>query len=211
MSTHVLVVDDDAMVCRFVRETLEADGRIVVDAVAHDGADAVESAMRYRPDVVLMDLRMPGLSGVDATREIRSLPEPPTVLALTTVDLDDQVLTALSAGAAGYVLKTTPPDGLRQLVVTAAQGTSVLSPDVLSALVNHSTPATGRPSPDVRLSDRERQILSLLARGHTNAEISADLYLSVATVKSHLTRLMTRLGMTNRTQLALWAQRHSPL
>ncbi|MGP4020656.1 response regulator [Saccharopolyspora sp. 5N708] len=206
---HVVVVDDEPMVCDFLRIILSTSGQIVVDAVAHDGASGVEAAVRHRPDVVLMDLRMPGVDGVTATAEIRALANPPVVVAMTTIDTDDHVLAALDAGATGFLLKTTPPARLVPLVVAAATGASVLSPEAVQRLRNHR-PAEPpkRPDPELdALGEREREVLALVAEGMSNADIAARLYLSEGTVKGHVSRLMTLLGCDNRTQLALRAVR----
>ncbi|WET76300.1 response regulator transcription factor [Amycolatopsis sp. QT-25] len=209
---HVVVVDDEPMVGEFLRTILSDTGRIVVDAVAYDGAAGTEAVVRYQPDVVLMDLRMPQVDGIAATAEIRGLPQPPAVLAMTTVDTDEHVLAALDAGASGFILKTTPPSRLVPLVLAAAAGASVLSPEALQRLRDNSNAAsTKKPEPDPRLdalSDREREVLALLGEGLTNADIAARLYLSEGTVKGNVSRLMTLLDCQNRTQLALHVVRN---
>ncbi|MCI2422450.1 response regulator transcription factor [Saccharopolyspora sp. K220] len=197
------------MVCDFLRIILSASGQVVVDAVAHDGSAGVEAVVRHRPDVVLMDLRMPGVDGVTATAQIRALASPPVVVAMTTLDTDEHVLAALDAGATGFLLKTTPPARLVPLVVAAATGASVLSPEAVQRLRNRR-PAepTKRPDPELdALGEREREVLALVAEGMSNADIAARLYLSEGTVKGHVSRLMTLLGCDNRTQLALRAVR----
>ncbi|MCO5974108.1 response regulator transcription factor [Actinoallomurus soli] len=208
---HVVVVDDEPMVCAFLRSILAATGQVVVDDVAYDGAAGVEAAVRMRPDVVLMDLRMPGVDGVTATAEIRSLPEPPAVVVMTTFDTDEHLLAALDAGASGFLLKTTPPDRLVPLVVAAAAGASVLSPAALRRLRERGAAAAaadpaGDPELDA-LAEREAQVLTLVAEGLSNADIADRLYLSEGTVKGHVSRLMTKLNCQNRTQLALRAAR----
>lgn len=214
MSTHpgpvpVVVVDDEPMVCEFLRTILSATGEITVVAVAHDGAAGIAAVRRHRPAVVLMDLRMPGLDGISATREISALPDPPVVVAMTTFDTDEHVLAALDAGAHGFLLKTTPPAQLVPLVLAAATGASVLSPEALDRLRRHRSgepPRRSDPELDA-LSERERAVLALLAEGLSNADIATRLYLSEGTVKGHVSRLMTRLRCANRTQLALRADR----
>jgi DNA-binding NarL/FixJ family response regulator len=199
------VVDDEPMVGEFLRAILAGSGQIAVDEVAYDGAAGSEAALRHRPDVVLMDLRMPGVDGVTATREIRSLPDPPAVIAMTTLDTDEHVLTALEAGAAGFILKTTPPAQLVPLVLAAAAGTSVLSPEALQRLRRHRSSVPAAPA-DLQLdglSAREREVLTLVAEGMSNADIASRLYLSEGTVKGSVSRLMTLLDCKNRTQLAL--------
>jgi DNA-binding NarL/FixJ family response regulator len=198
---RVVVVDDEPMVCEFLRSSLTGD-QLAVVAVAHDGAEGVEAVLRNDPDVVLMDLRMPGVDGVRATREIRALPNAPAVLAMTTLDTDEHVLSALDAGAAGFILKTTAPDQLVRVVLAAAGGSSVLSPQALAHLRDRGrAPAT---DPRVAaLPERDREVLDLVADGLSNAEIAQHLYLSEGTVKGSVSRLMTQLDCQNRTQLAL--------
>jgi DNA-binding NarL/FixJ family response regulator len=204
---HVVVVDDEPMVCDFLRTILSSTGQITVDEVARDGAAGAEAAARHRPDVVLMDLRMPGVDGVSATAEIRALPEPPVVVAMTTFDTDEHVLAALAAGASGFLLKTPPPDRLIPFVLAAAAGASVLSPEAVQRL-RRSAVADPAPDPEIEaLSPREREVLALLGEGRSNADIAARLYLSEGTVKGHVSRLMASLDCENRTQLALRAVR----
>lgn len=201
----VIVVDDEPMVCEFLRTILSATGEITVVEVAHDGATGVAAVRRHRPAVVLMDLRMPGTDGVSATREIHALRDPPAVVAMTTVDTDEHVLAALDAGAHGFLLKTTPPDQLVPLVLAAATGASVLSPEALRRLRERRDPEPRRrPDPELNaLGERERAVLALVAEGLSNADIAARLYLSEGTVKGHVSRLMAQLHCANRTQLAL--------
>jgi DNA-binding NarL/FixJ family response regulator len=207
---HVVVVDDEPMVCEFLRTILSSTGQVVVDAVACDGAAGTEAAVRHRPDVVLMDLRMPGVDGVTATAEIRALPHPPVVVAMTTFDTDEHVLAALDAGASGFLLKTTQPSRLIPFVLAAAAGASVLSPEAVQRLRDrHSAAPDPAPDPGIdALTPREREVLALLGEGRSNADIAARLYLSEGTVKGHVSRLMAILGCQNRTQLALRAARH---
>lgn len=204
----VLIVDDEPMVGEFLRELLDSEAQLSVVAVGRDGAEGIELAVRHEPRVVLMDLRMPGVDGVRATREIRALPNPPAVVAMTTVDTDENVLGALESGAIGFILKTTPPDRLVPLVLAAAAGTAVLSPETLERLRRHSASRAAQPDPRIAgLSDREREVLALLGEGRTNADIAGRLYLSEGTVKGLVSRLMTLLDCANRTQLALLAAR----
>ncbi len=205
----VVVVDDEPMVCEFLRTILSATGEITVAAVAHDGTEGIAMTRRHHPSVVLMDLRMPGMDGAAATREIRALPDPPAVVAMTTFDTDEHVFAALDAGAHGFLLKTTPPNQLVPLVLAAATGASVLSPEALRRLRERRAPKP-RPRPDAELDalgERERAVLALVAEGLSNADIAARLYLSEGTVKGHVSRLMAQLHCANRTQLALRAAR----
>lgn len=202
---HVVVVDDEPMVCHFLRTALTGSGHITVDAVAHDGAEGTEAVLRHQPDVVLMDLRMPGVDGIQSTTEIRALADPPAVLAMTTLDTDDHVLAALDAGASGFILKTTPPDRLARLVLAAADGVAVLSPQALHRLHARATSPRQTDPRITALGDRDREVLDLVAEGLSNADIAARLYLSEGTVKGSVSRLMTLLDCHNRTQLALLA------
>ncbi|GAB3687023.1 response regulator [Saccharopolyspora tripterygii] len=208
---RVVVVDDEPMVCEFLRVILTTSGQVTVDAVAHDGAQGLAATQQHRPDLVLMDLRMPHVDGITATARIRALPDPPVVVAMTTLDTDQHVRDALDAGASGFLLKTTPPNQLVPLVVAAATGASVLSEQALQRL-RDQRPAQPERVPDAEiqaLPERERQVLALVAEGLSNADIAARLYLSEGTVKGHVSRLMTALGCENRTQLALRAVRPS--
>ncbi|TDD40380.1 response regulator transcription factor [Nonomuraea terrae] len=205
----VLVADDDPMVRRHLRTILASAGEIQVVAEAEDGAEAVEAVLRTAPDVVLMDIRMPGVDGITATAEITRLSTPPVVVALTTFDSDAHVLRALEAGAGGFLVKSTPPEDLLDLVKVAAQGHTVLSPSAARHLVSRSA-RTDDARQAVRakvaaLSDRERDVLGCLGEGLTNGEIAARLFLSETTVKSYVSRLLDKLGLANRTQAGLLA------
>jgi DNA-binding NarL/FixJ family response regulator len=210
---RVLVIDDEALVRAGLRMILDAAEDITVVGEADDGADAVEAIRRTRPDVVLMDIRMPRVDGLAATVAIRRLDRPPHVLVLTTFDVDDHVVRALQAGADGFLLKDTPPRDLQQAVRVVAAGDSMLSPSVTRTLIAHVAGTTGagpprRPAGDdalASISPREREVLVELAHGRSNAEIAAALFMSEATVKSHVTHLFTKLARTNRVQLAILA------
>ncbi|WP_440088794.1 response regulator transcription factor [Streptosporangium sp. LJ11] len=206
---RVLLVDDDPMVLGHLRTILGSTTEIDVVGVAYDGAEAVEGVLRTRPDVVLMDIRMPGVDGVTATKEISRLPGPPAVVALTTFDSDAHVLGALEAGAIGFLSKTTPPEDLLGLIKVAASGHSVLSPGAARRLLDRSARAADdRDAARNRiavLNDRERRLLSLVGRGLTNREIAADRFLSETTVKSYVSRLLAKLGLANRANAVLLA------
>lgn len=209
MSIKVLVVDDEPMVCAHLRTILgSADDLEVVDE-AHDGAAAVEAVLRNRPDVVLMDLRMPGVDGLTAIERINQLRDPPVVVALTTFDADQYVLRALRAGADGFLVKSTPPEDLIGLVRVAAEGNMVLSPVAARRLVAASADqqaARQRARALVEpLTERETEVLACLGEGLSNAQIAARLYLSEATVKSYVSRMLDKLGCANRTQAGLLA------
>lgn len=205
----VLVADDDPMVRRHLRTILGSAGEIEVVAEAEDGAEAVEAVLRTAPDVVLMDIRMPGVDGITATAEIVRLSTPPAVVALTTFDSDTHVLKALEAGASGFLVKSTPPQDLLDLIKVAAQGHTVLSPSATRHLLSRAA-STGEVRQAVRakvaaLSERERDMLGCLGEGLTNGEIAARLFLSEATIKSYVSRLLDKLDLANRTQAGLLA------
>jgi DNA-binding NarL/FixJ family response regulator len=206
---RTLVIDDEALVRAGLRMILESAEDITVVGEADDGADAVEAVRRSRPHVVLMDIRMPRLDGLAATVALRQLADPPRIIILTTFDVDDHVFRALQAGADGFLLKDTPPLDLIHAVRVVAAGDSMLSPSVTRRLIDHVAETTPRPvGPDPRLaelSSREREVLVELANGASNAEIGATLFMSEATVKAHVTHLFTKLGRTNRVQLAILA------
>ena len=210
---RVLIVDDDALVRAGLTMMLDGASEggptiAVVGSVA-DGDEVPEAVSAHSPDVVLMDIRMPGVDGVTATRRLRRRPEPPEVIVLTTFDTDDHVLQALRAGASGFLLKDTPPDQLVAAVLRVVAGDPILSPQVTRRLIDRVATDGGAyeraRSALATLSPRERDVALAVATGQTNAQIAADLYLSVATVKSHLTRVLAKLGLDNRTQVALLA------
>jgi DNA-binding NarL/FixJ family response regulator len=206
---RVVVVDDEPMVCAHLRTILGSAGTVEVVDEAHDGAAAVEAVIRTRPDVVLMDLRMPGLDGIAATERITKLDGPPAVVVLTTFDADQYVLRALRAGAAGFLVKSTPPEDLIGLVQVAAEGHTVLSPVAAQRLV--AAPADRDSARDRAqrlvgsLTERETEVLTGLGDGLSNAQIAARLYLSEATVKGYVSRMLGKLGCANRTQAGLLA------
>jgi DNA-binding NarL/FixJ family response regulator len=203
---RVLVVDDERMVCAHLTTILSAADGIEVVGEAYDGADAVEAAVRLRPDVVLMDLRMPGVDGLTAIERIATLPAPPRVVALTTFDLDEYVLRALRAGAVGFLLKSTSPEDLVDLVRVAAAGHTVLSAVPAQRLVSNTADA-GRARDLVgSLTEREVEVLESLGAGRSNQQIARRLHLSEATVKGYVSRLLVKLGCDNRTEAALLAR-----
>lgn len=208
---RVLLVDDEALVRAGLRMILETAGDVTVVGEADNGAEAVEAVRRSNPDVVLMDIRMPRLDGIAATKALRSLDRPPAVLVLTTFDLDDHVFRALQAGAAGFLLKDTPPAELVNAVQVVAAGDSMLSPSVTRRLIARFA-AGGASSRQERararlavLTARELEVLLEVGRGRSNAESGATLFLSEATVKAHVSRLLDKLGVANRVQLAILA------
>ena len=209
MAVRVVVVDDEPMVCAHLRTILGSADDLEVVEEAHDGAAAVEAVLRARPDVVLMDLRMPGVDGLTAIERINTLSDPPVVVALTTFDADHYVLRALRAGAAGFLVKSTPPEDLIGLVRVAAAGNMVLSPAAARRLVTasadqHSTRQRAQQLVE-SLTERELEVLACLGEGLSNAQIAARLYLSEATVKGYVSRMLDKLGCANRTQVGLLA------
>ncbi|HEY7591642.1 MAG TPA: response regulator transcription factor [Actinophytocola sp.] len=206
---RVVVVDDEPMVCAHLRTILGSSGDIEVVDEAHDGAAGVEAVVRSQPDLVLMDLRMPGVDGLTAIERIGRLADPPVVVVLTTFDADQYVLRALRAGAAGFLVKSTPPADLIGLVRVAADGHTVLSPAAARRLVAAS--ADSQPAREHArklvgtLTEREAEVLSCLGEGLSNAQIASRLYLSEATVKGYVSRMLVKLGCANRTQAGLLA------
>lgn len=206
--TSVLVVDDQDLVRMGFRLILERAGFDVLGE-AGDGLEAVEAVRELRPDVVLMDIRMPRLDGVEATRRIGQLVGPvPKVLVLTTFDQDEFVYQAVRAGACGFLLKDVTPDDLVHAVRVVARGESMLAPALISRLLEQFTsrpPAGGPPEAMAELTEREVEVARLVARGLSNAEIGARLFLSEATVKTYVSRLLTKLGLRDRLQIAVLA------
>ncbi len=205
---RVLVVDDDALVRAGLTMILSAAGDVEVVGEAADGSGVPAAVARHRPDVVLMDIRMPRVDGLAATEALRRQPGAPEVIVLTTFDADEFVLGALRAGASGFLLKDTPPGEILHAVRRVAQGEATLSPAVTRRLIAHvaAPPAQPRAAALQRLgtlSEREREVALALGQGRSNAEIAAELFMSVATVKAHVSRLLTKLGLNNRVQVAL--------
>ncbi len=207
----VLLVDDEELVRFGLRTVLEAAGDFTVVGEAGNGADGVAAARDLRPDVVLMDIRMPVMDGLAATEQILALPDPPQVAVLTTFHVDEYVYAALAAGAAGFLLKDTPPRQIAAAVRAVADGTASLSPAVTTTLIESyvERKAVPRRVEALRkvegLSDREREVLVLLGSGESNAELARRLFVSEATVKTYVSRLLTKLDIANRTQAAILA------
>ncbi|MFC7343007.1 response regulator transcription factor [Saccharopolyspora griseoalba] len=206
---RVVVVDDEPMVCAHLRTILGSAEDVEVVDDANDGAAAVEAVVRHRPDVVLMDLRMPGVDGLTATERICAVPDHPAVVALTTFDADQYVLRALRAGAAGFLVKSTPPQDLIGLVRVAADGHTVLSEEAKRRLLAASGGEQSARERAVRLvrdlTEREVEVLTCLGRGLSNAQIAARLHLSEATVKSYVSRMLVKIECDNRLQAGLLA------
>jgi len=206
----VLLLEDEELVRLSIKMILESSGRVSVVADRDDGVDAVELVREFQPDVVVTDIRMPTVDGLEVTHRLRALPSPPPVLLLTTFDLDEYVYEALGAGAAGFLLKDTPPRDLVRGVEMVAAGNAVLAPSVLRRMsVRYSGGAVAKQAAAQArldtLTDREREVVLAVATGAGNTEIAARLEVSEATVKVHVSRAMTKLGLDNRTQLAIVA------
>ncbi|MGN9909089.1 response regulator [Phytohabitans sp. LJ34] len=210
MSVRVLVADDQEIVRTGLTMILNAQPGIEVVGEAGDGRRAVELARRLRPDVCLFDIRMPGMDGIEATRALAgpSVADPLAVVVITTFDLDDYVYAALRAGARGFLLKEAGPALLAQAVHAAADGDALIAPSVTTRLLKafaDAGPAAPPAQPIEALTDREEQVLVAVARGRTNKEIADELFITLSTVKSHITSLMTKLGVRNRVEIAMWA------
>ena len=210
---RVLLVDDDALVRSGLRMLLAGAAGIEVVGEAEDGGGVLAAVDRHRPDVVLMDIRMPRVDGIAATRLVRGQPDPPAVLVLTTFDADELVLRALRAGAAGFLLKDTPPAEIVRAIELVHAGDGMLSPGVTRRLISlvagdGDAGARHERARELlgRLSDREREVALAVGRGLANAEVAAELHMSVATVKAHVSRLLTKLEVSNRVQIALLVQ-----
>ncbi|MDZ5663998.1 response regulator transcription factor [Nocardioides sp. S-58] len=207
MTLRVLVADDQEIVRTGLAMILDAQDGIEVVAAAVDGQDAVAQARTLRPDVCLLDIRMPRLDGIEATRALAGpeVTDPIAVVVVTTFDLDDYVYGALRAGAKGFLLKDCGPALLTHAVRAAADGGSLVAPAVTTRLLRDFAGRDAPLQPTAALTDREEEVLVAVARGLTNHEVAAELYISLSTVKTHLASLMAKLGVRNRVELALWA------
>jgi DNA-binding NarL/FixJ family response regulator len=203
---RVLLADDQEMVRTGFRLILSAEDGVEVVGEAGTGVTAVELARRLKPDVVLMDIRMPDLDGLAATKALTADPEPPRVVVVTTFDLDEYVYGALRAGACGFLLKDAGPRLLVEAVRAAANGDALVSPSVTVRLLAHlATRPKARPEVAGALSPRELDVVRAVARGRTNSEIAAELFVSLSTVKTHLTNVHSKLTTRNRVEIAAWA------
>jgi DNA-binding NarL/FixJ family response regulator len=210
MSVRVVVADDQEIVRTGLTMILNAQPDIEVVGQAGDGRRAVELARRLRPDVCLFDIRMPVVDGIEATRQLAGsdVDTPLAVVVITTFDLDDYVYAALRAGAKGFLLKDAGTEMLTQAVHAAASGEALIAPSVTARLLAAfaDTGPSGPPAQPIEpLTAREEQVLAAVAAGRTNTEIAAELYITLSTVKTHVTSLMTKLGARNRVEIAIWA------
>ncbi|WP_214413519.1 response regulator [Sphaerisporangium fuscum] len=210
MSIRVIVADDQEIARTGLAMILDAQPDIEVVGQAADGRRAVELARRLRPDVCLFDIRMPLLDGIEATRSLAGpdVADPLAVVVITTFDLDEYVHAALRAGARGFLLKDAGTELLTQAVRAAANGDALIAPSVTARLLRTfagTAPAASRAQPIEPLTEREEEILLTVARGRTNGEIADELHISLSTVKSHIASLMTKLGVRNRVEIAMWA------
>jgi DNA-binding NarL/FixJ family response regulator len=209
VSIRVLVVDDQALIRAGIRRLLESEPELEVVAEAADGEQAVEQTIRLQPDVALLDIRMPTMDGIEATRRIVA-GGATRVVILTTFDLDEYVYDALLAGASGFLLKDSPPDQMITAIHAAARGDALIAPPVTRRLLEEFV---RRPRPDAAqaigaLTERERDVLLRLGRGLSNAEIAAELYLGEATVKTHISNVLTKLKLRDRIQAVVFAYEH---
>ena len=209
MSIRVLLVDDQAMVRAGIHMILEAENDIRVVGEAEDGAKAVTAAHKLKPDVVLMDIQMPLMNGLEATRQITQTPgNTCRILILTTFERDDYVFEALRAGASGFILKNAPPEDLIAAVRVVAEGNALLAPSVTRRIINEFAQRTPRVDLKAGLSsltEREIEVMRLIAKGKTNAEIAADLFVGETTVKTHISNLFAKLDLRDRVQAVVYA------
>jgi DNA-binding NarL/FixJ family response regulator len=207
MTTRVLLADDQELVRAGFRMILETQADIEVVGDAGDGVEPIAVTRRLQPDVVLMDIRMPNLDGLQATKQLMAAGSASRVVILTTFDLDEYVYQALTAGASGFLLKNAPPEQLIGAVRVVAAGDALLAPSITRRVIQQFArlPVPGGTDALAGLTERERQVLQLVARGLSNAEIAAELFVSDATVKSHVAHLLSKLGLRDRVQAVVLA------
>lgn len=208
--TRVALVDDDSLVRAGLAMILGADPGIEVVGQGGDGSEAVPLVQKHRPDVLLMDVRMPGLDGIAATKAVTSLPNPPRIIMLTTFDMDEYVFRALEAGASGFLLKDTPPQDLIRAVHVVAGGDAMLSPTITRRMLAHFSDANPGTRQDKhpgldQLTERETEVLGAVGAGLSNTQIGMRLFMSEATVKAHVSKIFAKLDCTNRVQIAIIA------
>lgn len=218
---RVLLVDDQQLVRQGFRTILESEPDITVVGESQDGAEAIEHARALTPDVVCMDVEMPGVDGITASRKITATEDPPAILILTTFGHEEYLFDALAAGVSGFLLKTSGADQLLEAVRTLARGDALLGPDVTRAVIervgSHTKPAPNEHRVDpprgaalesLGLTDRELEVLQRLAQGHSNSEIANALFLGESTVKTHVSNILRKLGARDRIQAVVWAHTH---
>lgn len=208
--TRVALVDDDSLVRAGLAMILGADPGIEVVGQGGDGSEAVPLVQKHRPDVLLMDVRMPGLDGIAATKAVTSQPNPPRIIMLTTFDMDEYVFRALEAGASGFLLKDTPPQDLIRAVHVVAGGDAMLSPTITRRMLAHFSDANPGTRQDKhpgldQLTERETEVLGAVGAGLSNTQIGMRLFMSEATVKAHVSKIFAKLDCTNRVQIAIIA------
>ena len=208
--TRVALVDDDSLVRAGLAMILGADPGIEVVGQGGDGSEAVPLVQKHRPDVLLIDVRMPGLDGIAATKAVTSLPNPPRIIMLTTFDMDEYVFRALEAGASGFLLKDTPPQDLIRAVHVVAGGDAMLSPTITRRMLAHFSDANPGTRQDKhpgldQLTERETEVLGAVGAGLSNTQIGMRLFMSEATVKAHVSKIFAKLDCTNRVQIAIIA------
>lgn len=208
--TRVALVDDDSLVRAGLAMILGADPGIEVVGQGGDGSEAVPLVQKHRPDVLLMDVRMPGLDGIAATKAVTSQPNPPRIIMLTTFDMDEYVFRALEAGASGFLLKDTPPQDLIRAVHVVAGGDAMLSPTITRRMLAHFSDANPGTRQDKhpgldQLTERETEVLGAVGAGLSNTQIGMRLFMSEATVKAHVSKIFDKLDCTNRVQIAIIA------
>lgn len=213
VSVRVVLADDQDLVRAGFRIILESEPGISVVAEAADGAAAVRAVEQHRPDVVCLDVQMPTVDGIEAARRITALEDPPAVLILTTFDNDDTLFDALAAGASGFLLKNATPEQLVDAVLTVAAGDALLAPDVTRRVISRATTGAlpvvdGVDATVPGLTERETEVLRLLGRGRSNAEIAAQLFVGEATVKTHVSNVLQKLQVRDRVQAVVWAYEH---
>lgn len=206
---RIVICDDQEIVCQGLRTILSHDNRIQVIGIVNDGQQAIEMAIKHQPDLILMDLKMPGMNGIQATQHIHQRFPQIKILILTTYDDDEWLFDAIRAGANGYLLKDTPAQQLIESIVGTASGNNYIDPKITGKLLNNIAQQRQQTTPShIQLTEREREILQRMARGLSNADIARELYLSEGTVRNYTSAIFARLGVSDRTQAVIVALRY---